>query len=66
MLETDACGNFILSGYDYLSTRDWIRFGQLYLQDGIWQGERILPTGWTDFVATPPPAGEKENYGGMF
>jgi CubicO group peptidase (beta-lactamase class C family) len=66
VLETDAWGNFILSGYDYLSARDWIRFGQLYLEDGIWQGERILPEGWTEFVATPAPADEKENYGGMF
>lgn len=66
VLETDAWGNFILSGYDYLSARDWVRFGQLYLQDGVWQGERILPEGWTEFVMTPAPADEKENYGGMF
>jgi len=66
VLETDARGNFILSGYDYLSARDWIRFGLLYLHDGVWQGERILPEGWTEFVATPAPADEKENYGGMF
>jgi CubicO group peptidase (beta-lactamase class C family) len=66
VLETDAWGNFILSGYDYLSARDWIRFGQLYLQDGVWEGERILPEGWTEFVATPAPADKEENYGGMF
>ncbi|QDU95823.1 serine hydrolase domain-containing protein [Lignipirellula cremea] len=66
VLETDPWGNFILSGYDYLSARDWVRFGLLYLQDGVWQGERILPEGWTDFVATPAPADEKRNYGGMF
>ena len=66
VLETDAWGNFILSGYDYLSARDWVRFGQLYLQDGVWEGERILPEGWTEFVATAAPADEKENYGGMF
>ena len=66
VLETDAWGNFILSGYDYLSARDWVRFGLLYLEDGIWQGERILPEGWTKFVATPAPADSKENYGGMF
>jgi len=50
VLETDARGNFILSGYDYLSARDWIRFGLRYLQDGVWLGERILPEGWTEFV----------------
>ncbi|QDU43000.1 Beta-lactamase [Symmachiella dynata] len=66
VLETDAWGNFILSGYDYLSARDWIRFGLLYLNDGIWQGERILPEGWTKFVSTPAPADAKKDYGGMF
>ena len=66
MLETDAWGNFILSGYDYLSARDWVRFGLLYLNDGVWQGERLLPEGWTEFVSTPAPADAKKNYGGMF
>lgn len=66
VLETDPWGNFIMSGYDYLSARDWVRFGLLYLQDGVWQGERILPEGWTDFVTTPAPADQKQNYGGMF
>ncbi|WP_197440602.1 serine hydrolase domain-containing protein [Polystyrenella longa] len=66
VLETDAWGNFILSGYDYLSARDWIRFGLLYLNDGVWQGERILPEGWAKFAATPAPADDKQNYGGMF
>jgi CubicO group peptidase (beta-lactamase class C family) len=66
VLETDPWGNFILSGYDYVSARDWVRFGLLYLQDGVWKGERILPEGWTKFVATPAPANSTENYGGMF
>ncbi|NQV29158.1 MAG: serine hydrolase [Rhodopirellula sp.] len=66
VLETDAWGNFILSGYDYVSARDWVRFGLLYLNDGVWQGERILPEGWAKFVATPALADETENYGGMF
>ena len=66
VLETDAWGNFIMSGYDYVCARDWIRFGLLYLNDGVWQGERLLPEGWTKFVATPAPADETQNYGGMF
>ncbi|TWT60684.1 serine hydrolase domain-containing protein [Rubinisphaera italica] len=66
VLETDAWGNFIMCGYDYVSARDWTRFGLLYLNDGVWQGERILPEGWTNFVATPAPADDKKNYGGMF
>ncbi|HBV06082.1 MAG TPA: serine hydrolase [Gemmatimonadetes bacterium] len=66
VLETDAWGNFILTGYDYMSARDWARFGLLHLQDGIWEGERILPEGWVDFVRTPAPASESSNYGGQF
>lgn len=66
VLETDAWGNFILTGYDYMSARDWARFGLLHLQDGVWDGERILPEGWVDFVSTPAPASEARNYGGQF
>jgi len=66
VLETDAWGNFILSGYDYGSARDWVRFGLLHLWDGVWQGERILPEGWTEFISTPAPADPTEKYGGLF
>jgi CubicO group peptidase (beta-lactamase class C family) len=66
VLETDAWGNFIMTGFDYMSARDWARFGLLYLQDGVWQGHRILPEGWTKFVATPAPADPTLGYGGLF
>ena len=66
VLETDAWGNFILSGYDYGSARDWVRFGLLHLWDGVWQGERVLPEGWTKFISTPAPAEPTEKYGGLF
>jgi CubicO group peptidase (beta-lactamase class C family) len=66
VLETDPYGNFLLTGYDYGTARNWARFGLLYLQDGIWQGERILPEGWTKFVSTPAPAWKQPVYGGLF
>jgi len=66
VLETDPWGNFIVTGYDYGSTRDWARFGLLHLWDGVWEGERILPEGWTDFVRTPAPGHSSEGYGGLF
>jgi CubicO group peptidase (beta-lactamase class C family) len=66
VLETDAWGNFILTGFDYMSARDWARFGLLYLHDGVWQSQRILPEGWTQFVSTPAPADPSLGYGGLF
>jgi CubicO group peptidase (beta-lactamase class C family) len=64
--ETDPYGNFLMSGYDYGTARNWARIGLLYLQDGMWKGERILPEGWTTFVSTPAPAWKKPVYGGLF
>jgi len=66
VLETDPYGNFIMTGYDYGTPRNWARLGLLYLQDGMWQGERILPEGWAKFVSTPAPAWKQGNYGGLF
>lgn len=51
----DAAGNFIGSSSCYCSARDFARFGYLYLRDGVWGGERILPEGWVDYARTPSP-----------
>ncbi|MFW6076000.1 MAG: serine hydrolase domain-containing protein [Chloroflexota bacterium] len=68
VLETDPWGNFIMTGYDYGTARDWTRFGLLHLHDGVWAptGERILPEGWVDFVRSPAPAADEQQYGGQF
>jgi CubicO group peptidase (beta-lactamase class C family) len=65
VLETDPYGNFLLTGYDYGTPRNWARLGMLYLKDGVWNGERLLPEGWTKFVSTPAPAWADSTYGGM-
>ncbi|MBL7698976.1 MAG: serine hydrolase [Chitinophagaceae bacterium] len=69
VMETDPYGNFLTQGYEYASARDWARLGNLYLQDGIWNGERILPEGFTKFVSTlaePWVADGRLIYGGLF
>ncbi len=54
--ETDWGGNFVMSSQVWTTARDLARLGLLYLDDGVWNGERILPEGWTRYVATPAPA----------
>jgi CubicO group peptidase (beta-lactamase class C family) len=69
VVETDPFGNLLTQGYEFASARDWARLGNLYLQDGVWQGERILPEGFTKFVSTLAPAWVADHnpvYGGFF
>jgi CubicO group peptidase (beta-lactamase class C family) len=65
VLETDPYGNFLLNGYDYGTARNWARIGLLYINDGVWLGQRMLPEGWTKFVSTPAPAWKDSTYGAM-
>lgn len=55
-LETDWAGNFILSSQVWTTSRDMARLGLLHMNDGVWNGERILPEGWAKYVATPAPS----------
>jgi CubicO group peptidase (beta-lactamase class C family) len=69
IMETDPYGNFLTQGYEFASGRDWARLGNLYLQDGVWNGERILPEGFAKFVSTlaePWVADGRPIYGGLF
>jgi CubicO group peptidase (beta-lactamase class C family) len=69
VMETDPYGNFLLQGYEFGTARDWARLGNLYLNDGVWNGERLLPEGFVDFVSTVAPAWEADGrpiYGGFF
>jgi CubicO group peptidase (beta-lactamase class C family) len=66
VVEPDASGTFVGSSYAHATPRDWARFGLLYLQDGIWEGERILPEGWVTYTTTPTPNAPKGEYGAYF
>jgi CubicO group peptidase (beta-lactamase class C family) len=68
LVSTDRFGDFIFSSQVYTNARDLARFGLLYLQGGIWDGERLVSEDWIDFVRTPAPAtAERGNfYGGQW
>jgi len=53
LVETDLAGNYVGSSYGWATTRDWAKFGTLYLHQGNWQGEQIIDSTWVDYVKTP-------------
>lgn len=65
IFETDASGTFVGSSYVYCTMRDYVRFGLLYLHNGNWLGNQILPEGWVD-NARQEAAGSKGQYGSFF
>ena len=66
--ETDWKGNYILSSQVWSTARDLARFGMLYLNDGMWDGRRILPEGWRAYVTRPsgPQPDGEFGYGATF
>lgn len=65
-LEPDANGTFIGSSYMYATARDWAKLGQLLIQDGVWNGERLLPEGWVEYSTTPTKTDPLSHYGAQF
>ena len=68
LVSTDRFGDFIFSSQIYTNARDLARHGLLYLNNGMWNGERLLSQTWIDFVRTPAPATKAlgNQYGGQF
>jgi CubicO group peptidase (beta-lactamase class C family) len=68
LLSVDRFGDFILSSQVYTNARDLARFGLLYLNGGVWNGERLLSEEWIDFTRTPAPSTAEtgNHYGGQW
>lgn len=65
LVETDMAGNYVGSSYAWATTRDWGKFGLLYLRKGNWNGEQIFEESWANYVATPTKT-SNGRYGGHF
>ncbi len=63
VFETDASGTFVGSSLLHATARDWARFGLLVLNEGRWNGRRVLPEQWVAFMRAPAPAAPEGEYG---
>ena len=66
LLEPDASGTFVGSSYCFATARDFARFGLLYYNNGVMNGEQILPSGWVKKTTEPATADKQQHYGLQF
>lgn len=68
LVGVDRFHDFIFSSQVYTNARDLARFGLLYQQGGVWNGQRLLSEDWIKFVRTPAPATANRGnfYGGQW
>lgn len=62
--EYDAAGTMLGGSFCHATARDWAKFGQMYLDDGVVAGKQVVPAAWVAFVQKPAPTNPA--YGGQF
>ena len=65
LIEADMEGNYVGSSYGWANTRDWAKFGLLYLNKGRWNGEQLFEARWVDYI-TKPTLHSDGTYGAHF
>ena len=60
VVEPDAAGTPVCSSYGWATPRDWAAIGQLALDEGVVDGQRLLPEGWMQQATTATQAEESE------
>lgn len=65
IIETDLANNYVGSSYAWANTRDWAKFGILYLNEGNWNGQQLFDKKWVSYITTPT-AHSKGVYGAHF
>ncbi|WP_321809888.1 MULTISPECIES: serine hydrolase [unclassified Burkholderia] len=63
VFEPDAAGTLGSASFMYASARDWARFGELLRQDGVWNGQRLLPQGWVRYLTRATPLSTRQEFG---
>ena len=60
VIESDEHGTLVGSSYMYATARDWGKYAQFLLQDGVWRGQELLPSGYVAMMASPVAASQGE------
>jgi CubicO group peptidase (beta-lactamase class C family) len=62
-IELDASDMPVGASFMWATPHDWLQFGQFLLQDGVWQGQRLLPEGWVQTMRTVTPQCARRDFG---
>lgn len=65
VLEADPSGTFLGEAFLFANAHDWVRFGEFLRLNGEWNGARLLPPGFVDYMRSPVPASD-EGHGPVY